>query len=102
MKKNFNTVIKNIDGNDILETADKPLTVRAACLMALLSTQEGDDRLDGQKKFSLVELAFKIRDPEEVDISSEDIVLLKQRVAKVPFTTHVILYRIYQFLEDKE
>ena len=36
MKKNFNTVIKNIDGNDILETADKPLTVRAACLMALL------------------------------------------------------------------
>lgn len=101
MKKNFNIVVKNIDGGDMLEQENKPLTMKAVCLTALLLPQNGDDNLDGKKKCDLVSLAIKINADEEVDVSTEEIVVLKQRIAKVPFTNHMIVFRSHEFLEGE-
>ena len=100
MKRNFNTTIRNINGEEMPDSAGKPVPMRDACLSALLVPQEGDDKLDGVRKCDLVTLAFKINKDEEVDLSAEDIVLLKQRIVKVPYNTHMVVYRVHQFLEN--
>lgn len=101
MKRNFNQPINNINGENIKESPEKTFSMKDACLSALLIPQENDDKLDGKKKCELVELAMRINANDEVDLSADEIVLLKQRIAKVPFNTHIITYRVHQFLEDK-
>lgn len=101
MKRNFNIAIKNINNEDMPDQTGKFVTMCEVCLTALLVPQEGDDRLDGKKKYELVELAFKINQGDEADLTAEEIVMLKQRISKVPFNTHMITYRVHQFLEDK-
>lgn len=104
---NFDTIIKDLNGVDMRELVkegEEPrfATMRSVCLSALLVPQQGDDHLDGKKKFELVDLAFKIKPSEDVDLTHEEIALLKQRIAKVPFDTYIVNYRVQQFLENKE
>lgn len=101
MKRDFNTIVKNINGEDMLEATDKPLTMKTACLTALLVPQDGDEKLNGKQKCDLVSLAMRINGEGDVEITTEEIVTLKQRIAKVPFGNHTIVFRAHEFLEGE-
>lgn len=101
MKRDFNIIVKNIEDGDMFEQEGKPLTMKAACLTALLLPQDGDDKLTGVQKCDLVALAFRMNSEGLSEISSEDIVTLKQRIAKVPFNNHIVIFRVHQFLEGE-
>ena len=105
MKRNFNTVVKAINNDDMMEQNAKgeqiPVTMKSIALTALLTTQEGDDKLNGTKKIALVELAMKINSTDELDVTAEEIVTLKERVSKIPYNNHMVLYRVDKFLEGE-
>ncbi len=85
-------VLKELDGTP-LEFADsvcpqcrsilegKPFTLRLACTTALIA-QFRDDQPKGDESVRRYHLAMKIYDNDEVDLSSEDKVLIKSLVAK--------------------
>ena len=85
-------VLKELDGTP-LEFADsictqcgsvvegKPFTLRLACTSALIA-QFRDDQIKGEEHLRRWRLANKIYDNDEVDLKSEDKVLIKELVAK--------------------
>lgn len=66
-----------------------PLTLDTVLVNSLLSTLDEDKNLPGTEKFKLFQLAMKISDASEVDLSAEEISTIKDRVAK-SYTTLVV------------
>lgn len=81
MKVDFNYEFKNIDGSVIKETAHdgtkKPLNLKDVCASALANSTDGD----GLEKAKAYDLAMKIISAKKpIDITAEDIVLIKKRI----------------------
>ena len=96
MKRNLDVEILQLDGGSF---ADFP-TLRAVCSVALVTPHRSDESKTLIEKLVLYRLAQKIiAAPEEVDLSSEDIVLLKGRVNLI-INSIVIVGRVHDLLES--
>ncbi len=98
MKISLNgTPLKTFEGEDIQDETGKPITLRTACVRALLYTAP-NDTTDGQKKFERYKLAEKIMGAKgHVELTAEELALIKQLVGVIYVT--VLVGRIYEALE---
>lgn len=83
---NFLEVVKDLDGKEIKESpsSDTPLTVKQAIRYALTSTINEGGAPNSEQKFKEFELAMKISrvGPEDtIELSAEDISLIKKKSA---------------------
>ena len=78
MKINFNQPIKNIQGEEI-----KDLTLKIISVEALLATFSDEQSLSGEEKAKRYVLATRIyANPEELDLTIEEIAKIKQLIGK--------------------
>ena len=78
MKINFNRPIKNIQGEEI-----KDLTLKTVSVEALLATFPDEQSLLGEEKAKRYVLATRIyANPEELDLTIEEIAKIKQLIGK--------------------
>ena len=78
MKINFNQPIKNIQGEEI-----KDLTLKTVSVEALLATFSDEQSLSGEEKAKRYVLATRIyANPEELDLTIEEMAKIKQLIGK--------------------
>jgi len=81
-----------------LVDADGEVTLAKVITTALLSPMEDDKTMSGQEKADLFNLWFdKIKDNKEADLTSEDKVLIKERVGKA--YAQIIVGQVYKILK---
>lgn len=97
MIKNFDTVITDLERNEIKEE-NVNITMKKLCANALGGVFQDENNLSGEEKFKRYELALKIMRGGEVDILPEEITLLKKLTGKM-YSTFVV-GRIYEFLNS--
>lgn len=87
MIKSFETVLKNIDGADLKEPGnDVPITLKSVAVNALLATMPNDSPAAEEKVKRFI-LAMKIQGSSgEIDLTPEDIVLIKRMVGQAMAT----------------
>lgn len=83
MKLNVTTVLKNINGDDLIEPNAKgeaePVTVRKVIINALMTPEQKDTGVQKVEKYSL---AMDIQKQDEIELTPEQIVLLKEAIGK--------------------
>jgi len=87
----------NESGKDLSD--DKgAVTLGKVIQTALLSPMEDDKNLSGQEKADLFNLWFdKIKDAKEADLTSEDKVLIKERVGKA--YAQIIVGQVFKIIK---
>lgn len=85
MKLSLNVEVKDFKGEVMFEDDSNKiaLTVLKVCLSVLGRALDGDVKMKGEEKLKLFKLGMKLTDSGEVELSSEDIVLIKNRVNKI-------------------
>ena len=84
-KIDFTQTLKNLEGNPIKDLPQNPeqnLTLSKACINALLINIP-QDKLTGTEKLERYELAKQIHKNKTLNLTSEQITLLKTLIAKV-------------------
>ena len=101
MVKNLNKTFKNVDGTEIVDPQTKDvIKLSVICINALLTPREDDNKLSGVDKVKRWKLAQEIYSkPEEIDLSAEDVTLLKDLIAKSYGT--VVTAQAWEMLEEK-
>jgi len=79
MKTNMDQILKTLDG-DSLKDNGKLLKLKDICINALMSM---DENTTPEEKINQYELALKVNKGGEVELSSENRVLLKKLVGKL-------------------
>ena len=110
MKCDMSAVINDIEGEPVVlptgefETVDgekvpvkEELTLRKACVRALLAPLPEDQKLNGEKRLELYNLASKCQTVDAPEFKSEQVSKIKDRVMKT-FTT-LIYGRVDELLE---
>lgn len=86
MKYDVTQVLKGFDGRELKYTNEEgqrqDMTLRWSCCNALVSAYEDERSLTGVEKFNRHLLACKIHEQDEVDLTPEEVVLIKKLVAK--------------------
>ncbi len=76
MKLDLTTEFKSVVKKEVLKDAGKEVTLKTVCCNALLVTDSSDKKADSKvKKFNM---AVKLADEDSIDVTAEDIVLLKK------------------------
>jgi len=78
MKRNLEQAVTKIDGTDFPER----VTLGAVCFAAATAPLPEDERKGLEEKMALYRLASRISVGGEMDMSAEDLVLLKDRIGK--------------------
>lgn len=79
----FSQVLTGVDGAELKEAADKPLTLRSAAVLALVAAYEDERQLDSREKFTRGVLAQRIhRATKPIDLKSDEVTKLKALVGK--------------------
>jgi hypothetical protein len=96
MKLKFNEKIKDLDGN-VLKDNGKELTLLNVATTSLLAVFD-DERIDGQEKAKRGMLAIKIHSNPDVELTVEEIALIKRLIGKtyVP----LVVARAYEIIEE--
>lgn len=76
----FTQVLKGFDDKP-LQGSDGDITLQFICIDALL-TDSKEDKQDGPEKLRRYELAKTIHNGKEMDLKTEDIVLIKDKIVK--------------------
>jgi len=87
----------DLDGAEIKNEKDEAFTLRDALISALMATYEGEKDLPGKDKLERYNLAIRIKRDEEINLSSEEIVLLKRLVGMAYGV--LIVGQVYEELE---
>lgn len=89
MRIDTRQTLKDYEGNDIKETKVKngvseetPLTIRDVISIAL-NSQFRDEVFTAEKKAQIFQLSLKIYKDNEVNLTAEEIVLIKEQVGKI-------------------
>ena len=90
--------LEDIEGN-VLEENGKHITLKSICINAALGHTESE-RLSGEQKLNLYELAIKIRKGGVIDLTAEEIVTLKDRIGKLYYA--LVVGQGFDMLEGKE
>jgi len=80
MKLLKNTPIVDLKNNPIIDDLNDILTIETICLNTLLAPLKGDENRDGAFKANMFKIATKISSSEEVDLTAEEVSLLKSRI----------------------
>ncbi len=84
---------------DLLEARRiKPMTVAGVASQALIAALEGDDKTSLEDKAKRMKLAMRICDGGEVDVSADEITMIKARVNKA-FPGALVPVRVSDHLE---
>lgn len=92
MKLNFDIELKNLSGEPVIEN-DKPVILRNLVTNAVLVPEEGEE---GEIKLTKWNLALKIDKGGEIDLTPEEVVLIKRMVGK--YHIPMVVGRIYPLL----
>lgn len=104
MKIKLMDILRTFDGQPLVDKDPKgnifELNVKTIVLEALLRVHAADDRLSGIDKMKRFDLAKRVFDTtEEIDLSHEDIILLKEAIGlKLPV---LIVGQMYKILDGK-
>jgi len=102
MKLKTEVVLTNLSGEALKDTNTKGEAVDATlemCLINALLAPMGQGKTEaGTEKLKKFNLAKKINDNKEVDLSADDIVLLKNRVGEV--YPPLIVGQVYELLGE--
>jgi hypothetical protein len=98
MKIDFFKQLLDMDNKPIMETKDKPLLLDKVCVNALLQ-EVPNEQTTGEAKLLRFKLAKKIYGVSEVEVTAEEIVLIKDRVGKQYLP--LIVGQVYEILEGK-
>lgn len=82
MKINFDSVLKHISGEN-LKTNGEDLTLKGASIEALIAIAESDRNATGEDKFKRYEIAMKVNAGGEVELTPEEVAVIKKRVGEV-------------------
>ena len=84
MKINFSTPLKTLDGvaMKLSDASDEMATIARVCVDALMDGTDSKE-INGDEKLKRYQLAMRLRDGGEVDVSLEEAVLLKQLTGKL-------------------
>lgn len=93
MKRNLDLPILQLDGQPF---KDDP-TLGTVCFLAVTGSLPNDERQDGAQKMRLYGLAQKVHGGGVVDLTAEDVALLKERIGRA-FTV-LVVGRAYELLE---
>ncbi len=80
MKINTQSVMKNFDGSEIKDR-DKPVTLRSVCVNALTVPEAPGAAVSGEEKLKRYMLAQRIYGEDEVDLTAEQVTLIKTLVS---------------------
>lgn len=81
MNIDFSTTIRDLDGNQIQD-----ITLGAMATNALMGGYEDERQLSGEDKLKRLKLAERIHGASVVDLSVEDVALVKRLIAKAYMT----------------
>lgn len=112
MKRNFNVALRTLDNTPLTETAltivdgkqlpvDRPLTLASIAVNALLAPYEDERGLSGDEKVRRYKLAQAIHAAPtvEVEVSAEQIAMLKSLIAKS--YAPLVVGQAYALLEEE-
>jgi DUF1365 family protein len=99
MKVNFDKVLVNIDGVELLAADDKPATLRGVVVDALLAVFQDEQHLSGEEKLKRYLLAEKVFKGAS-DVGIEDVTLIKKLIGKA--FNPLIVGQTWQILEGNE
>jgi len=99
----FSVILKDIDGTPLIELCGKgpedtkkiELTLAKICARALFYPKNGPE--PGDKKAERGRLAFRIYDVKEMELTAEEIVLIRQCVGE--FLSPLIVTQVYDLLK---
>ena len=95
MIRNFDGTSKNIDGSDLLDDEGKPGQHKKLIINVLLASS---DDMNGDQKLKNWNLANKIQAGGDIDLSIDEISLIKKQAGKYAIT---LLYgQVMQLLES--
>lgn len=98
MRKDFTLQLVDLDGNP-LKNGDKPSDLCFVALTALMATFDDERTLTGKEKADRYQLAMKInKRPKEVDITVEQLALVKQLIGKA--FGPLVVGQAYELLEN--
>lgn len=106
MKRNFDFVFKNLNGTELKDGdaavagLDAALSIKTAAVNSLMSTFEADRNLSGDEKLKRYQLAVKINGGGEVDLTAEEIALLKLLIGRA--YPPLVVGQAYLLLEKDE
>lgn len=109
MRINFDQNLVTLDGENLIEQVkiktddgkgkveNKDVLLKNVCIGALLSERQ-DEKATGEQKLERFELARRIHKGGIAEVTAEEIVLIKTRIA----TSHVTLVvgQVYEMLEQ--
>jgi len=95
-----NQFIKNERGDVAVITipAEGASTLRDICIAALM-TDNPENRVNGQEKYRRYELATKIKKNDTVEVTTDEIVLIKNLIAEI--YPPLVLGQAFDMLEGK-
>lgn len=76
-----------------------PMTIRKCCVDSLLASTDNDRGISGEEKIKRFKLAESIQDNDSVELDSEDVTLLKKRIALI-FGV-IVVGKAYEVLDPK-
>ncbi len=100
MKINMAQVFYDIYGKELTELEngeEKETTLGKVVCASLLNAYAGEENLSGDEKAKRYKLAVSIVDQDEVDLSIDEVKLIKDLVGKSPFPT--IVGQAFEMLE---
>lgn len=96
MKRDLAAPILQIDGTEF--PGKSKHTLQTVCFTALTVPHDDDARLPTEEKIKLYKLAQRISQGGDVEFTSEELALLKARIAKV-FVHVVVIGRAFDLLD---
>lgn len=94
MKRNFDTVIKDIDGKPF---ADGTVTLKTLVITSIQIEAAGDERMPVTEKVDLFKIASKVVGGGDVELSAEEIAIIKARIGKT--LKPIFVGRAFELLE---
>jgi len=77
MKVNFSQPLKDLEGNTLNNEKGKGVFLNTVCANALIASPE-NNKVDGVEKVKRYELAKKIMGGGDIDVSVEELALIKE------------------------
>jgi hypothetical protein len=81
MKVDFSAILLNLQDEPLMQPGENPAPATLAWIASEALLRATDDK-DGQKKYKLYELAMKVGRGGVIELKSEDIALIKQKVGE--------------------
>lgn len=101
MKLDLHATITDLDGKPILEGDEpgaKPASLGSLLMRSLLVPMRGDETMDGAEKVRLAMLAHRMHGVKSIELTAEEVTLLKDRTGKT-YLLPLVVMRIWQAID---